>query len=254
VTGHRPPGRLRGLVAPTIAAAAVFAVLIGLGTWQVERLFWKEALIAAAASRIDAPPVAAPPPPWEGFDPVGAEYTHVRLSGRYLPGEAHVYALLSDARGPLAGQGYWVMSPFETDGGWIVLVNRGFVPTDRKDPSTRPPPPAGEAVVTGVLRRPDPPGLFTPGPDPVKNVWFVRDAGVLARAFDLPDGRPLAPYTIDADAAMTPPGGVPQAGETRRVFPNSHLQYAVTWYGLAAVLVFVYAAFVAARLRGPERP
>lgn len=243
---------VRGLVLPTVLALVVLAALVSLGVWQLQRLAWKEALIAAVATRAEAPPVPPPAPPWDDLDLDAVDYAHVTLSGRFLPGEADVYALLSDARGPLSGQGYWVVAPFETDAGWVVLVNRGFVPADRKDPASRPPPPSGEVTLTGVLRGRDPPGMFTPSPDPVKNIWFVRDAAVLAPAFALPPGKPLAPYTIDADAAFTPPEGLPQAGETRRIFPNSHLQYAVTWFGLAAALVAVYVVFAYGRVRRPR--
>jgi len=242
-------GASRGLLLPTVLTAVVLAALVALGTWQLQRLAWKEALIAAVEARADAPAAPPPGPPWDGLDLDTVDYQHVAVAGRFLPGEAHVYSVLSDARGPVSGPGYWIVAPFETDAGWIVLVNRGFVPPDRKEPATRPPPPEGEIRLDGVVRGHDTPGYFTPEPDPIANQWFVRDAGVLARAFDLPAGKPLAPYTIDASAEMTPAGGLPQAGETRRVFPNNHLQYALTWYGLAAALVGVYAVFAWGRRR-----
>ncbi len=242
---------LGGLWLPTLLAILAGAVLVSLGLWQLDRLAWKEALIAAAASRPEAPPVAAPPPEaWGALDWEALDLTHVALPGRYLSGEAYVYTVLSDARGPLSGPGLWVMAPFQTADGWVVLVNRGFVPTamDGRHPPV-PPPPEGEVVLDGLVRRPDPPGLFTPAADPAKRLWFVRDAGELAPAFPMPAGARLAPFTLDATAATTPAGGLPQAGETRRVFTNSHLQYAITWFGLAAALFGVWAVFVAARLR-----
>ena len=243
-----PPRRRGSLVLVSLLAVAAFAVLVGLGTWQLERLAWKEALIAAVDARLAAAPEPAPPPPWDGADLADVDYRRVTVVGRFLPQEAFVYTILSDARGPLAGPGYWVVSPFETDAGWLVLVNRGFVPVDGRGPAARPPAPDGPTTLEGVVRGADPPGLFTPAPDRAGRIWYVRDAGELAPAFHLPAGRPLAPFTIDAVAAETPAGGVPQAGETRTVFPNSHLQYAVTWYGLAAALVAVFGVF-AARLR-----
>jgi surfeit locus 1 family protein len=242
---------LGGLWLPTLLAIIAGAVLVSLGLWQLDRLAWKEALIAAAASRPEAPATAAPPPEtWGDLDWDALDLTHVALPGRYLPDEAFVYTVLSDARGPLSGPGLWVMAPFRTADGWVVLVNRGFVPTamDGAAPPV-PPPPEGEAVLDGLLRRPDPPGLFTPAADPAKRLWFVRDAAELAPAFALPAGARLAPFTLDLTAAATPPGGLPQAGETRRVFTNSHLQYAITWFGLAAALLGVWAVFVLARLR-----
>lgn len=242
-------GAARSLVLPTIFTIAALAVLFALGTWQLQRLAWKEALIAAVEARADAPAVPPPAPPWDDLDLETFDYQHVAATGHFLPGEAHVYSVLSDARGPISGPGYWIVAPFETDAGWIVLVNRGFVPLDRKEPASRPPPPVGEVHLDGVVRGHDTPGTFTPDPDPIANQWFVRDAGVLSRAFDLPAGKPLAPYTVDASVEMMPEGGLPQAGETRRIFPNNHLQYALTWYGLALALAGVYAVFAWGRLR-----
>jgi len=236
---------------PTVLAVVAGAVLLWLGFWQLDRLAWKEALIAAAASRPDAAAVAAPPPAaWPSLDWDAADLTHVAVAGRYLPGEAFVYTVLSDARGPHAGPGLWVMAPFETAEGWVVLVNRGFMPTAANGAVPPiPPPPAGETVLDGLLRRPDPPGPFTPDADPGKRLWFVRDAGELAGAFTLPAGAPVAPFTVDAAASATPPGGLPQAGESRRVFTNSHLQYALTWFGLAAALAGVWLVFVVGQVR-----
>lgn len=248
-----PPARRGGLVLVSLLAAATFTLLLGLGTWQVERLQWKEALIAAVDERLAAPAEPPPAPPWDGLVLADVEYRRVVLSGRFLPQEAFVYTVLSDARGPRAGPGYWVVSPFETDAGWLVLVNRGFVPVAGRGPAAHPAAPDGPVTLEGVVRGADPPALFTPAPDRAARIWFVRDAGELAPAFDLPAGRPLAPFTVDAAAEATPPGGLPQAGETRRVFPNSHLQYAVTWYGLAAALLAVYLVFVVRRLRERRR-
>lgn len=241
----------RRLWLPTVLSIIAGAILLGLGNWQLQRLAWKEALIEAATTRPEAAPVAPPAPAaWAGLDWDDTDLTHVTVSGHFLPEEAYVYTVLSDGRGPLAGPGLWVMAPFETNAGWVVLVNRGFVPTgmDGAAPSI-PPPPAGEIELDGLVRRPDPPGLYTPDANPQKRLWFVRDAATLAPAFMLPDGARLAPFTIDATAKMTPPGGIPQAGETRRIYTNNHLQYAVTWFGLAAALAGVWVFFVIGRLR-----
>jgi surfeit locus 1 family protein len=250
-TGTTPTWRRLWL--PTVLMLLAGAVLLSLGSWQLERRVWKEALIEAAMSRPNAPPVAPPQPDtWDGADWTAADLTRVSVTGQFLPGEAYVYTVLSDGQGPLSGPGLWVMAPFQTTDGWVVLVNRGFVPTgmDGAVP-TVPPPPGGEITLDGLMRRPDPPGLFTPDPSPQKKLWFVRDAASMASAFSLPSGVRLAPFTVDATAAMTPPGGVPQAGETRRVYTNSHLQYALTWFGLAGALVGVWLVFVIGRLRRP---
>lgn len=246
----RGPG---GFVIITLLALFVLAALIALGTWQIQRMHWKHALVAAVAERMRAPPVPPPGPGvWDRLVPDDYRYTHVALDGRFLPGEARVYALLSDARGPLSGAGYWIVAPFETDAGFVVLVNRGFVPMDgRTNGPAVPehaPPPEGPVTLEGYLREPDPPSWLTPDPDPAAGLFFVRDAATLAPAMTLP-ALPVAPYTVDAAASATPPGGLPQAGETRTVFPDSHLQYALTWYGLALGLVGVYAAWAWRRFR-----
>lgn len=234
---------LRGLIWPTLLTVAALAILISLGNWQVRRLAWKEGLIAAAESRSVAAPVPAPgPADWASFDMDDWIYQRVSASGRYGDGEIHVFLTLADPNGPIGGQGYLVFAPFTTTDGWTLLVDRGFVPLDRKDPATRPGPPAGEVTIDGLVRHGETPSFFTPDPDLERNEWIVRDIPVMAGALGLTPAD-VAPYYVSLTADMTPAGGVPQAGETPLTFTNSHLQYAVTWYGLAAVLVCIYGAF-----------
>ncbi|MGX1309632.1 surfeit locus 1 family protein [Amorphus suaedae] len=240
---------LRGLLWPTLATLVALAILVSLGSWQVHRLAWKEGLIAAATSRSVADPVPAPgPSEWAGLKEDQWIYRRVSVTGHYGPGELHVFMALSEPNGPLGGPGYLVFAPFVTDAGWTLLVDRGFVPIDRKDPATRPGPPAGEVTIEGLMRHGEQQAFFTPAPDLQKNEWIVRDLPVMDAALDLDPGT-TAPYYVSLVASQTPPGGLPQAGETPLTFANSHLQYAVTWYGLAVVLVFVYAAFAWRRLR-----
>lgn len=249
-----PAGRQsRGLPWGVLGAAAVvFALLATLGVWQLRRLAWKEALIAAAETRVHAP--AGPPPDraqWAALDRTALaalDFTPVQLTGRFLPGEAPVYTVISDAHGPLSGAGWWVVSPFRLDSGGVILVNRGFVPDARRDPASRPgsAAPDGALTLTGLIRPPEASGLFTPVADPVKNIWFTRDPALLGPALGVA-AADLAPFTVDASAASTPAGGLPQAGETRLVFPNNHLNYALTWFGLAAALVGVTLVYVRRR-------
>lgn len=241
----RPP---RGLLWPTLATLVALAILVALGTWQVNRLAWKEGLIDAATSRSVADPAPAPgPSEWAAMREDDWIYRRVSATGRYGSGEVHVFMALGDPEGPLGGPGYLIFAPFVTDAGWTLLVDRGFVPLDRKDPATRPGPPAGEVTIDGLMRRGEKPAFFTPTPDPERNEWLVRDLPVMADALDV--SGEVAPYYVSLVAAQTPPGGLPQAGETPLTFSNSHLQYAVTWYGLAIVLVGVYGAFAWRRLR-----
>lgn len=234
----------RRLLAPTIAAIIVFAILCALGTWQLRRLGWKAALIAQVETRIATAPVPAPgPSAWPALDIGDFDYTPVTVSGVLLNDtEAHVYGQVSKPKGPVGGVGWWIYTPLRTDEGWIVYVNRGFVPDGRQSADTRRDGQlAGRVTVTGLARRPETPWHLFGESTPKNNEWFAREPSRFAAAAGLPAGS-VAPYSIDADATPNP-GGLPQGGETTIVFSNNHLQYAVTWYGLALALVAVYAVF-----------
>lgn len=240
----------RAQLLSALAVAVLCALLVSLGNWQLRRLAWKQDLIASAASRPSAPVVDLPPPAqWPALDIAAAQYRPFRLSGRFLHDrEALVFTSLSDQRGAYGGPGYWVVTPFALAGGGTVLVNRGFVPQGRQDP-----PRPGEVLdgaateLVGLLRPDDTPNPFTPDDRPEDNLFFSRSIGSIAGAKALE--APVAPFSIDLLAAETPAGGLPQAGETRMTFSNSHLGYAVTWYGLAVALLAVSASFAWSRWR-----
>jgi len=239
----------KGLVIPSVAAACAFAVLIGLGTWQVERKAWKENLIATVTERFAAAPSALrPPSEWPRLDPATDEYRRVRFDAVLVNDkEALVFTTGSSLHGGDSGPGYWVFTPARIAGG-IVMVNRGFVPDGRKDPATRPQGAiAGTVPIVGVMRWPDRPGLFTPAAEPAKNLWFARDPAGMAAAKGLDA---VAPFYIEQESPPAP-GGLPAVGTLTPTFPNNHLGYAVTWYGLAAVLVVSFAFWVAGRVRQP---
>jgi surfeit locus 1 family protein len=241
--------RLRPLLLPAIATAVVVAITAGLGVWQVERLAWKEGLIAAVTQRMSAAPIPAPPPAaWPALDLGALEYQPVTVTGRYDNAhESYVIYSLTSPKGPLGGVGYEVMTPLVTGDGWTVYVNRGFVPSAKRDPATRPEGQIeGETTVTGLLRRSADRSWFMPGDNPVKNEWFSRDPVLFAEAANL---GPVAPYIIDA---APNPAGIPQGGETIVDFPNNHLGYAITWFGLALTAAAVFAAYATSRLR-PQR-
>lgn len=245
----------RGLILPAIATAIVTAILLSLGTWQVRRLAWKTELIAALTARTRMPPAAAPTPAEaRAADPEALDWRPVRLTGRFLAGaDAPVHAVLGEPHGRFGGPGVWIMTPFARDDGSLVWINRGFVPSRGRDLVPHAAPPAGEISVSGILRRPEPRGAHTPTDDPAHRLWFVRDPAVLAAAVGL-DAAHVAPYTVDASADLTPAEGLPQAGETRLSYPNDHLGYAVTWYGLALTCVGVFAVFARGRLGGGSTP
>jgi len=246
--GRRRKSPLRRLLPAALAVLVVFMILIGLGTWQVERLAWKEDLITKVEARIHEPAQGAPAEAdWPAINFEDHEYRHVTAQGRFRHDlEVQVYALVDAGPDGSGGPGYWVITPLVQADGATILVNRGFVPIARKDPSTRAEGQVdGLVTVTGLLRMPEAAGLFTPESDPGKDSWFVRDPLAIAGAKGL---LRTAPFLVDADAAPNP-GGLPVGGLTRTAFPNRHLEYALTWYGLAATLVAVFAAYAWGRLR-----
>lgn len=242
---------MRHLLAPTLAAAVVFAILAGLGVWQLERRAWKAHLIERVEAGLAADPVSAPGPDnWASLDPREIEYQPVKVRGVLEHSrEIHVVHTLVEPKGPVGGIGYQVFTPLRTEAGWSVYVNRGFVTRERKHPETRRDGQLeGGTEVVGLLRAPGSRSWFTPADNVAGNAWFSRDPAMFAAASGLPPEL-VAPYIIDARFDPDLPGGLPQGGETIVSFPNNHLQYALTWFGLAAVLAGVFIVFVVRRLK-----
>jgi surfeit locus 1 family protein len=245
--------RPAGVVGPGIAALILFAGLVGLGHWQLERKAWKEGLIDTLGQRLAAAPSDLPPPAsWSSLIPAADEFRRVRFSARLLPNEeALVFTSGSAFRPDVSGSGYWVFAPARLAGGGLVVVDRGFVPEGRQDKATRA---AGavpaEVEMVGVMRWPEPPAWFMPQPDPGHNLWFERDPGAIARAKNWGE---VAPFFIELESPV-PPGGLPFSGPLRVELPNDHLQYAMTWFGLAAVLVICFAFWLRGRWRETAAP
>ncbi|MGU3665696.1 SURF1 family protein [Methylobacterium sp. A49B] len=238
----------RDLIAPGLASLVALAILLSLGTWQLERRAWKEDLIARILRQSRAEPVAPPAP--DAWDPARDEFRHVRVTGRFLNDhETLVHGLAPGETPGRALQGYYVLTPLVRPEGGPVLINRGFVPTelkaqgDRRDGLIE-----GETTVTGILRASEVRGLFVPEPDPARGEWFNRDIPGIAAARGLENA---APYLIEADAV---PGQTtwPRGGQLRVDLPNNHLQYAFTWFGLAACLIGVFSVFAWRRLHESE--
>ncbi len=207
----------------------VVLVLIGLGTWQIERRAWKLDLIARVDARVHAAPVSAPGPADWAMVGVDDAYRHVCLSGAFLDGEETLVQAVTEE-----GAGFWVLTPLRRADGSVVLVNRGFVPGERKDPATRRDGQiAGEATVTGLLRLTEPGGAFLRSNAPRDGRWYSRDVAAIAAARGLSH---VAPYFVDADATPANPGGLPIGGLTVIAFPNNHLVYAITWFAMALML------------------
>jgi surfeit locus 1 family protein len=237
-----------GLVWPTVATLAGLAVLIGLGTWQMNRKAWKEGLLARIAARVTAEPVPLAEALRHWRETGDVEYLHVRAGGRFRHDrEQHVFTV-DDRLGP----GYHIYTPLETPDGRLVLVNRGFVPAKLKDAALREKGQVpGDVSVTGLARLPGRHGWFMPASDPDRNMFYWPDYAVMLRTArrGSEGGLEAVPVFVDADAQPPNPGGFPQGGTTRLNLPNRHLEYALTWYGLALTLIGVFVAFAAGRLR-----
>jgi surfeit locus 1 family protein len=242
---RRRPG---GVLEATVFAVVGVAILSGLGIWQLDRKVWKENLIALLTTRLARAPEHLPPrEAWPRLLPEGAEYSRVTFPAEFIAGEqALVYTAGSALRPDVEGAGYWVFAPARLAGGSIVVVNRGFVPLDRKGAAA--PAPQGTIDLVGVLRWPEKPGLFTPKDEPQNNVWYTRDPNAIAAAktWDV-----AAPFYVDQEAPV-PAGGLPKPGRLVVALPDNHLQYALTWFGLALALAGVYVAWLAKRLRQRE--
>jgi surfeit locus 1 family protein len=229
MTGFRP------LFWPTLFTAPAVLLLLALGFWQVERLFWKQDLIAQRQAAVAAPRVAAPRSLEEAR---GMEFHHIVDEGVFL----HDKEIFLGATSEAGRQGYQVLTPLLEVGGRTVFINRGFIPAELKDSNKRDVGQiAGTVRIQGLLRLPpaERPAWFLPDNRPDLNYWFWVDLPAMSAADGLDR---VAPFYIDADATPNP-GGWPKGGVTRLALPNDHLQYAITWFSLAVALIVIYVLF-----------
>lgn len=212
------------MLALALLGAVLFAAL---GIWQVERRAWKHDLIARVEARIHAPPAAFPDiSEWRGLEPADYEYRKVRLSGVFLHDREILVQALTER-----GAGFWVLTPLRTAQG-SILINRGFVPGDKRAVERRREGQvAGPVTVIGLMRVSEPGGGFLRANDPAAERWYSRDVAAIARARKL---GPVAPFFVDADATPNP-GGYPLGGLTVVRFADNHLVYALTWFALAGL-------------------
>jgi len=227
MTWFRPPRLL-----PTVFVVLGVLILLTLGGWQVERLHWKERLIAERHAALEAPPVS---PPRSLDEARGEQFRRIAAEGTLQNGKELFLAASSEG----GGAGYQILTPLVMSDGRTMFVNRGFVPTELKDRTKRAAgDPSGEVKVAGLLRLPpaEKPSFFLPDNRPDLNLWFWVDLPAMARAAGVGDA---LPFYMDADKTPNA-GGWPKGGVTRIDLPNDHLQYAITWFGLAAALVVVY--------------
>ena len=229
MTGFRPQ------FWPTVFTVPVLLLCLGLGSWQIQRLFWKLDLIAARQAALAAPPVPVPDTLAEAR---ALEFHHVTDAGVFLNDKE----IFLGATSGVGEQGYQVLTPLREPTGRIVFINRGFIPSELKDRAKRA---AGEIEgpvrVAGLLRLPPAgrPNWFLPDNRPDLNYWFWVDLPAMAAADGLDR---VAPFYIDADKTPNP-GGWPKGGITRLELRNEHLQYAITWFSLAIALIVIYVLY-----------
>ena len=216
-----------------LLSALALAILISLGTWQVRRLAWKQGLIATIEERIVAEPVSVE----QIVSLIGKgeeiEYRPVRATGRFAHQlEQYFFATHKGA------SGWYVYTPLVLADSRILFVNRGFVPYDFREPDTRPRGQiTGEVTITGLARSaPDAkPSFIVPDNDPATGTYYWKDLRAMREAAGFDQ---VLPFFLDVGPDPNP-GGLPVGGVTIIELPNNHLQYAITWYGLALALVGV---------------
>jgi surfeit locus 1 family protein len=231
----------RSVVLLLAVAVFAFATLVSLGIWQVQRLQWKEALIADIDQRI-----ASEPRPLDEIEKLAREagdvdYWPVEVRGQFVHSGESFFLATHGGR-----SGWYVYTPLQMADHRFVFVNRGFVPYDRRDASTRTEGQvAGETAVKGLARSAPSlkPSAIVPDNDPATGIFHWKDLAAMAKRADLPANAEVLPFFVDANAAPNP-GGLPVGGVTIVRLPNSHLQYAVTWFGLALALAGVVGVWL----------
>ncbi|MFD1745656.1 SURF1 family protein [Rhizobium helianthi] len=240
------PMSRRKAVVSLIMISILLAVLVTLGTWQVGRLHWKEDLLAQIEARRDADPT--PLAEHTVAEVRNEEYLHVRLQGRFdHKRERHFFATLEGSTG------FYIYTPLILSDEKYIFINRGFVPYDMKEADTRAQGQVeGEVELTGYVRQilDRKPSWLVPDNDEKKNIFYWKDWNGMVSSSGLKPEQVL-PLFVDADKAVQVPGGWPKSGVTQFEFPNNHLQYALTWYGLALTLIAIVIAY---SIRQQKRP
>jgi surfeit locus 1 family protein len=240
------PRSTRRLAAWSAALALVFAVFVTLGVWQVQRLDWKEGLIARVDQHRHAKPTPAPgPDTWHQLTREADEYRRVTVQGRFDHARSTLVAATTEL-----GAGYWLLTPLQAAEGRWLFVNRGFVPPDQRERVLgAAAAPVGDQSITGLLRFTEPVGAFLRDNDAAAGRWYSRDVAALAARHGL--GSSVAPYFIDQSAPHPATSAWPRAGLTMVHFSNNHRIYAATWFALAvmAACAFGYLILDERRLR-----
>lgn len=246
------PARTRGIFGLTVIALIMVSVLISLGMWQLRRKDEKHALIAALTERLAAQPVALPAAAaWSGLTPAHDEFRRVSFSATFeSKPDVMVYSSGSAVRDDISGPGTWAFMPARLADGRSVVINAGFVQNTMQDRAQQDR--AVKALVTGAsvtltgyLRFPEAAGMLTPHEDAGKRLWFVRDHRTMAKALGWGE---VAPFYIDLESPV-PPSGIPKPGPLHVHLKDDHLQYAITWFGLALAVAAAFGFWVAGQRR-----
>ncbi|SIS98070.1 surfeit locus 1 family protein [Roseivivax lentus] len=222
-------------IAPLLFGLIGCAILISLGTWQVQRLAWKEGILAEIEARIDGAPQPLP----TEVSPSAQRYQPVELGGAIGDGEVHVLVSTKSQ-----GAGYRIIAPFTTEDGRTILLDRGYVPNEAKSAERR----TGPATITGNLHWPDDRTSSTPANDEAGNTWFARDIGPMAEALQ------TEPLLVIARAEDPPAPGIQPLPVSITGIPNDHLQYAITWFSLAAIWAAMTVFYIARTRKTAKGP
>jgi cytochrome oxidase assembly protein ShyY1 len=245
-------GPRRGIAGFAVFTLAMVVLLVGLGVWQLQRRVEKHALIAALTARLAASPSALPPlSQWSTLTPAKDEFRRVRFAATYQPlPDAMVYSSGSAVREDISGPGTWALLPARLSTGETVVVNAGFVQNTmqdsaQQDRAVKPLVSGAPVTLTGYLRFPETAGVLTPAENTAKRLWFTRDHLAMARVLGWGE---VAPFYIDLEAPV-PPSGVPKPGPLEVHLKDDHLQYAITWFGLAGAVVIAFGVWWRAQRR-----
>jgi cytochrome oxidase assembly protein ShyY1 len=250
--------RARGTTGFALFTLAMVALCVGLGVWQLQRRVEKHALIAALTERLAAAPSALPPASqWSTLTPAEDEFRRFRFTVVYpaLP-DAMVYSSGSAVREDVSGPGTWAFLPARLPTGETVAINAGFVQNTMQDRSQQDRAVTrlvtGDPVtLTGYLRFPEKAGLLTPSENMTKRLWFTRDHLAMARALGWGQGggsQQVAPFYIDLETPV-PSSGIPKPGPLEVHLKDDHMQYAITWFGLAGAMVIAFGVWWRAQRR-----
>lgn len=232
--------QLRRVAGLSVFSVMIVALLVGLGVWQLQRRVEKHALIAMLDERLAAAPVALPAADqWPSLTPAHDEFRRVRFTATFenRP-DARVFSSGSAVRSDVTSPGVWVFAPARSAGSGVVVINRGFVPEGQFDHMTSAA--SGPVELTGYLRFPEVAGTWTPHEDRAKRTWYLRDQHSMAQVLGWGE---VAPFYVDLEAPV-PANGLPKPGPLGVHLKDDHMQYAITWFGLAAAVGIAFAVWL----------